>query len=200
MTTPDDTKKNAPEAAPARRGGPRANDRGRSRGPRDDRGRASFDRPKPEFDQKIISIRRVTRVVSGGRRFSFSIAMVIGDKKGSVGLGTGKGGDTALAIGKALKAARKNMIKVSLTKTSSIPAAVDAKYKSSKVVINPNRGRGLVAGSSVRDVLVLAGIKDVTSKILSGSKNKLNNAQAALKALSRFARARAPKETESAEA
>ena len=64
---------------------------------------SSFGRPKPEFDQKILSIRRVTRVVAGGRRFSFSVAMVIGDKKGSVGLGLGKAGDTSLAINKAIR-------------------------------------------------------------------------------------------------
>ncbi len=145
---------------------------------------ASFDRPKPEFDQKIIDIRRVTRVVAGGRRFSFSVALVAGDKKGSVGLGLGKSGDTSLAITKALRNAKKNMIKLKLTKTNSIPHEVDAKFASSKVFISPNRGRGLVAGSALRDILVLAGVKDVTAKIHSGSKNKLNNAKATIEALS----------------
>ena len=145
---------------------------------------ASFDRPKPEFDQKIIDIRRVTRVVAGGRRFSFSVALVAGDKKGSVGLGLGKSGDTSLAITKALRNAKKNMIKIKLTKTNSIPHEVDAKFASSKVFISPNRGRGLVAGSALRDILVLAGVKDVTAKIHSGSKNKLNNAKATIEALS----------------
>lgn len=144
----------------------------------------SFDRPKPEFDQKIIDIRRVTRVVAGGRRFSFSVALVAGDKKGSVGLGLGKSGDTSLAITKALRNAKKNMIKLKLTKTNSIPHEVDAKFASSKVFISPNRGRGLVAGSALRDILVLAGVKDVTAKIHSGSKNKLNNAKATIEALS----------------
>jgi len=148
------------------------------------RGRLSFDRPKPEFDQKIISIRRVTRVVAGGRRFSFSVAIAIGDKKGSVGLGTGKANDTALAITKALKSAKKNMIKLGLTKTMSISHEAKAKFSSSRLMIMPNKGRGIVAGSSVRDVLNLAGVKDVTSKIYSGSKNKLNNAKAAIMALS----------------
>src|SRR3989344_1418038 len=76
----------------------------------------SFVRPKPEFDQKILSIRRVTRVVAGGRRFSFSVALVAGDRKGNVGLGLGKAGDTSLAINKALRNAKKNMIKLKLTK------------------------------------------------------------------------------------
>ena len=169
----------APRGGDRPRGGKGAPRRGRSEG-------GSFDRPKPEFDQKIIDIRRVTRVVSGGRRFSFSVAMVIGDKKGSVGMGLGKAGDTALAIAKALKDAKKRMIKVNLTKTMSIPFPVTMKYASSRIMIMPNHGRGMVAGSAVRDVLNLAGIKDVTSKIHSGSKNKINNARAAIKALATF--------------
>lgn len=160
--------------------------RGR-RGSGGDRGKSFADRPKPEFDQKIISIRRVTRVVAGGRRMSFSVAMVIGNKKGSVGLGTGKAGDTALAIAKALKNAKKNMFKVRLTKDMSLPHDIGAKFCSSRVVLMPNRGRGLVSGSSVREILLLGGIKDVTSKVHSGSKNKLNNAQATLKALQTLA-------------
>jgi len=146
--------------------------------------RRSFDRPKPEFDQKILTIRRVTRVVAGGRRFSFSVAIAIGDKKGSVGFGIGKAGDTALAINKAIKSAKKHMIKIKTTKTGSIPFGVQAKYSSSIVAISPNNGRGLSAGSAVRDILRLAGVKDVTSKVHSGSKNKLNNAKAAIMALS----------------
>ncbi len=144
---------------------------------------SSFDRPKPEFDQKIIDIRRVTRVVAGGRRFSFSVALVAGDKKGSVGLGLGKAGDTSLAINKALRNAKKNMIKLNLTKTMSIPHEVSAKFSSSRVMIMPNHGRGLVAGSAIRDILNLAGVKDITAKIHSGSKNKLNNAKATMEAL-----------------
>ncbi len=154
---------------------------------------SSFDRPKPEFEQKIIDIRRVTRVVAGGRRFSFSVALVAGDKKGSVGLGTGKSGDTSAAINKALRAAKKNMIKLSLTKTHSIPHEVSAKFSSCKVVIMPNHGRGLVAGSAVRDILNLAGVRDITAKIHSGSKNKLNNAKATMAALSSVASPVLPK-------
>lgn len=144
---------------------------------------SSFGRPKPEFDQKILNIRRVTRVVAGGRRFSFSVALVAGDKKGSVGLGLGKAGDTALAINKAVRNAKKNMIKLNLTKTMSIPHEVYAKFSSSKVVIMPNKGRGLVAGSVIRDIVKLSGMKDVTGKIISNSKNKLNNAKAVMEAL-----------------
>jgi small subunit ribosomal protein S5 len=145
--------------------------------------RPSFERPKPEYDQKMVSIRRVTRVVAGGRRMTFAVALAIGDKKGSIGLGTGKGGDTSLAITKALRQAKKNLIKIKVTKEMSIPHEVSAKYSSSRVFIMPNKGKGLVAGSTVRDMLTLAGIKNVTAKIHSGSKNKLNNARAAYTAL-----------------
>ena len=144
---------------------------------------SSFSRPKPEFDQKIINIRRVTRVVAGGRRFSFSVALVAGDRRGSIGLGLGKAGDTSLAINKALRNAKKNMVKLKLTKTMSIPHEISAKFSSCRVKLMPNKGRGLVAGSAVRDIIKLAGIKDITGKILSGSKNKLNNAKAVMVAL-----------------
>jgi len=145
---------------------------------------SSFGRVKPEFDQKIINIRRVTRVVAGGRRFSFSVALVAGDKKGSIGLGLGKAGDTALAINKALRNAKKNMIRLNLTKTMSIPHELSAKFSSSYVKLLPNKGRGLVAGSVVRDIVKLSGMKDITGKIISNSKNKLNNAKAVMEALS----------------
>jgi small subunit ribosomal protein S5 len=145
--------------------------------------RRSFDRPKPEFDQKIISMRRVTRVMAGGRRFSFSVAMILGDKKGRVGVGVGKSPDTALAIGKAVKDAKKNMIKVGLTADMSIPHEVSAKYASSELTIFPNNGKGLVAGSAVRVMLNLAGVKDVTAKINTRSKNKINIARAVINAL-----------------
>lgn len=141
------------------------------------------DRARSEFTQKIISIRRVTRVVAGGRRFSFSVTMVLGDKKGRVGVGIGKASDTALAIEKATRQAKRNMITVRTTKEMSIPHDVEAKYGASHIAIKPAPGRGLVAGSSVRTILELAGVKDVTAKIFSRSKNKLNNAQATIKAL-----------------
>jgi len=147
---------------------------------------SSFGRPKPEFDQKIINIRRVTRVVAGGRRFSFSVALVAGDKKGSIGLGLGKAGDTALAINKAVRNAKKNMIKLNLTKTMSIPHELFAKFSSSQIILMPNKGRGLVAGSVIRDIIKLSGMKDITGKIISNSKNKLNNAKAVMTALSQI--------------
>ncbi|MDO8510102.1 MAG: 30S ribosomal protein S5 [bacterium] len=138
---------------------------------------------RSEFDQKIIDIRRVTRVVAGGRRFSFSVALVAGNHKGSVGVGIGKASDTALAIDKAVKDAKKQMIKVPLTKTGSIAHEVRAKYAASRVWITPAPGKGIVAGTSVRNVLELAGVTDITAKVLSGSKNRLNNARVAIEAL-----------------
>ncbi len=157
-----------------------ANDRRNQRRPR--RG-GRPERVRPEFDQKIISIRRVTRVMAGGRRFSFSVAMVIGDKRSKVGVGIGKAGDTQLAIEKAVRDAKKHMITVSMNKEGHIPHDVHTKYASSEVMMMPAPGRGLVAGSSVRTVLEHAGVKDVTAKIFSRSKNKLNNARAAVEAL-----------------
>lgn len=171
------------DRGPRRRGG--SNDRrgaGAAGGRRPRRG-GRPERPRPEFDQKIVSIRRVTRVMAGGRRFSFSVSMVIGDKKGKVGVGIGKAGDTQLAIEKAVRDAKKQMITVPMNKDSQIPHDVHVKYASSEVMMMPAPGRGLVAGSSVRTVLELAGVKDVTAKIFSRSKNKLNNARAAVEAL-----------------
>jgi small subunit ribosomal protein S5 len=171
------------EAAPVRgaRGGKGGKPGGRGgRAPRP-------PREKPEFDSKTISIRRVTRVVSGGRRFALSVAIVAGDRNGRIGLGTGKALDTQVAIEKALKAAKRNMITVKLSKVKSLQHDIDAKYKSARVMIMPNKGRGLIAGSSARTILALAGINNVTAKFYSGTKNKLNNARATMKALEQVA-------------
>jgi len=165
-------------AAPRGRGGPRRSGRPAQRGERVDR--------TPEFAQKIIGIRRVVRVMGGGRRFSFSVAMVIGDKKGRVGVGVGKAGDTALAIEKAIRDAKKHMITIVRTKTNSVPHNTEAKYGSTEIEIRPAQGRGLVAGASVRTVLELGGVTDVTTKVLSRSKNKTNIARAAIIALKKL--------------
>lgn len=150
-------------------------------------GRPRTPREKPEFDSKTISIRRVTRVVSGGRRFSLSVAIVAGDRNGRIGLGTGKALDTQVAIEKALKDAKKNMFTLRLSKNKSLLHDVTAKYNSAEVMIMPNKGRGLIAGSSARPILALAGLNDVTAKFYSGTKNKLNNARATMKALETLA-------------
>lgn len=164
-----------PRSGGDRRGG------GGNRGPR--RGGPREERARSEFDQKMIGIRRVARVMAGGRRFNFSAAIVLGDKKGRVGVGVGKAADTQLAIEKATRHAKRNMINLNLTKSRSIRHNVSAKFCASVVEIRPSPGRGLVAGSSVRSVLEMAGVTDVTAKLLSRSKNPINNARAAIQAL-----------------
>ncbi len=166
----------APVAEAPQRGRGRDN-RGRGRGtPR-------APRERGEFDQVTIAVRRVARVMAGGRRFSFSVAIAIGDKKGRVGVGLGKGADTALAIDKAVRDAKKHLITVARTDSNSIPHDVHAKYASSTVEIMPSPGRGLVAGSAMRSVLELAGVTDVVTKIHTRTKNKLTIARATVAAL-----------------
>lgn len=172
----------APQRGRAGRGGERSGRPGRGGGRRD----RGTDRVRSEYDQKTIALRRVSRVVAGGRRFSFSAAVVAGDKKGRVGVGIGKGGDTALALDKAFRDAKKNMIRLPLTESRSIPHDVEAKYSSAVVALRPSPTRGIVAGSSIRTVLEMAGATDITAKIHSRSKNKLNNARAAIAALKRL--------------
>lgn len=162
-----------PQRGQRGRGGQRPGGRGRERAPRE----------RSEFDQATLEVRRVARVMAGGRRFSFSVTVVIGDKKGRVGVGVGKGADTALAIDKAVRAAKKNLITVSLTKGRSIAHKVGAKYSSSTIEIIPSPGRGIVAGSAMRTVLEHAGITDVIAKIQTRSKNKLTIARATVAAL-----------------
>jgi small subunit ribosomal protein S5 len=156
---------------------PAARSRGRSTRPPRERG---------EFEQVTIDVRRVARVMAGGRRFSFSLVIVLGDKKGRVGVGLGKGLDTALAIDKATRDAKKHMFAVPRTASGSIPHQVSAKYASSTIEIIPSKGRGLVAGSAVRTVLDLAGVTDVVTKIHTRSKNKLTMARATVAALKKL--------------
>lgn len=183
MTTTEEVKTNAPAQDNSRgqsrpeRGGDRGGRRPNRRAPRRE-GRA-----KPEFDQKIVSLRRVTRVVAGGRRFAFSVCVVAGNRKGMVGVGQGKASDTPLAIEKAFRDAKKNMIIVNATKNMSIPHEVEAKYAASRVKIMPAPGKGILAGSSVRTVLELAGLREIGAKLLSRSKNSINNAYVAVAAL-----------------
>lgn len=171
--------------AGAGRGQGQGGARGGARGPRKG---GNAPRERSEFDQRILAIRRVARTTAGGRRFNFSVVVVIGNRKGGVGVGLGKAGDTSLAIDKAVRDARKNLLTIPLTKNASIAHDVEAKYCSAQVVMFPSAGRGLVAGSAIREVLELAGITDINAKILSGSKNKLNMAHAAIEALKKVRR------------
>lgn len=175
------------EASPSEQTPPARGGRGalRGRAPRE-RGRSRQPRERGEFEQVTIDARRVARVMAGGRRFNFSLVVVIGDRKGRVGVGLGKGVDTALAIDKATRDAKKNLFLVPRTSSGSIPHQVKAKYASSVVEIIPSEGRGLVAGSAVRTVLDLAGITDVVTKIHSRTKNKLTIARATVAALAKL--------------
>jgi small subunit ribosomal protein S5 len=141
-------------------------------------------KPK-EFDQKLLDLARVTRVVRGGRRFRFRATIVIGNRKGKVGMGVAKGADVSTAISKAFNKAKKSLIKVNIYK-GTIPHVVRCKYKSAKVILKPARkGRGIIAGGAVRQVADLVGISDLSAKIL-GKGNKINNAKAVLEGLTRF--------------
>lgn len=143
---------------------------------------------KSEFDQKLLDLARVTRVVKGGRRFSFRATMVIGNRKGRVGVGVAKGADVSEAIKKGYNDAKKNMITVN-THGKTIAFDVFSKLGSAKVLLKPAReGKGIIAGGAVRSVVTLAGIKDIVSKSL-GTSNKLNVARATIKALKMLERA-----------
>lgn len=146
-------------------------------------------REKPEFDQKLLDLARVTRVVKGGRRFRFRATLVIGNRKGKVGVGVGKGSDVSDSINKAFNDAKKKMITVSMRKNT---IAHDIKYKlgSAKIILKPaTAGKGVIAGGAVRAVVDLAGIKDIVSKSL-GTSNKLNVARATVAALDTLSNAR----------
>ncbi len=141
-------------------------------------------KPKDEFDSVVLDLARVTRVTKGGKQMRFRAVVVVGNKKGKIGLGVAKGPDVAIAVEKSTRLAKKNLISVPLTENFSIPHEVETKFGSAKLYIRPvSGGKGLVAGGPVRIVLDLAGIKNANAKIISSSKNKLNNATAAIIAL-----------------
>ncbi len=143
-------------------------------------------KPKSEFKEKVLDMRRVTRVVAGGKRFRFRATVVIGDEKGRVGVGVAKGLDVAQAVDKAKLNAKKKLITISL-KDRTLPHEVDAKFSAAKVIIKPaKKGHGLKAGGAVRVVLLLAGVRDATAKCMGRTKNKLTNALAAVEALKKL--------------
>ena len=134
------------------------------------------------FDQVIIEIARVTRVMKGGKRMRFRACVVLGDRKGKVGMAVAKARDVTLAVNKAATKARKNLIHI-VTVNDTIPHQARAKFKAAKVLLKPApKGSGIIAGGAVRSVLDLAGVANVVAKIL-GSNNKINNVKAALAAL-----------------
>ncbi len=144
------------------------------------------DRPRDEFQTKLLDLARVTRVTGGGKRMSFRAVVVAGDKKGKVGIGVDKGRDVSQAIEKATRRAKRDLVSVVMVE-GTIPHEVKAKYGPAIILLKPQKkGRGLVAGGAVRTICDLAGIKNISSKILSGSKNKLNNARATMEALKKL--------------
>ncbi|MDZ4221611.1 MAG: 30S ribosomal protein S5 [Patescibacteria group bacterium] len=148
------------------------------RGPR--RGES---RERDEFDQVILDLARVTRVMAGGKRMRFRACVAIGDRNGKVGIGLAKGADVQLAISKATNDAKKNLVPIVVTDTGTIPHQVRIKNRSAHIFLKPApSGTGVIAGSVVRQILELTGIRDVVAKIM-GTGNKVNNAQTLMDAL-----------------
>jgi len=144
---------------------------------------------KREFESKLLDLARVTRVTGGGKKLSFRATIIAGDKSGKVGIGLAKGKDVEQAVRKAERQAKKNMIKVPII-NETIPYSVGAKFCSARVLLRPQiKGKGIIAGGPVRTVCSLAGIKNVSAKILSKSKNKINNALATIEALKKLKKA-----------
>ena len=151
------------------------------------RKRPEGPKEKPEFEQKLLDIRRTARMVAGGRRFSFRALVVIGNKQGRVGVGIAKGADVTIAVSKAVDQAKKVLIDIPLNENKSIPKMVEAKYSAARVMLKPaEKGRGIIAGGAVRVICSLAGIENVVSKIIGRTTNKLNNARATIEALKKL--------------
>lgn len=141
---------------------------------------------KEKFESKLLSLDRVTHVRAGGKKLRFRATVVIGNRAGKVGIGTSSATDVALAVEKAINQAKKNVIEVPIV-NDTIPHQVYAKFGPAKIILKPQRkGMGLVAGGTVRIVCQLAGIKNISSKILSRSTNPLNNAFATFEALKKL--------------
>jgi len=163
------------------RGGQHVGQGGRG-GRAEKRGDKRFGGGKDEMEQRILDIARVTRVMKGGKRMSFRACVVLGDKKGNIGTGLGKGADVTMAVNKAVNQAKKHMIMVNMI-NDTIPHEVRMTIGAASIMFKPaQKGRGVIAGGVVRVILELAGVKNVTSKIL-GTNNKINNANCTIEAL-----------------
>ena len=155
----------------------------KNRKPRNNNSERRVSKPKTDLEDKVIEIRRVTKVVKGGRQFRFAATVVVGNKKGLVGLGTGKAKEMPDAVKKATAMASKNVVKIDLIDNRTISHDITVKEGAVRVMLKPAKeGTGVKAGGPVRDVLELAGVKDVLSKSL-GSSTKINAARATLRAL-----------------
>lgn len=145
--------------------------------------RSGREKEKSEFDSNILDLARVTRVTEGGKHMSFRALVVVGDRKGRVGFGVEKGKDVQIGVDKATRQAKKNLIKVPMV-NETIPHAVYMKFKAAKVMLKPApRGSGIIAGGAVRVVLDLAGVPNVSSKIVGKTKNKITIIKATFEAL-----------------
>jgi small subunit ribosomal protein S5 len=141
---------------------------------------------KPAFDQYILDLARVTRVTEGGKHLSFRACVILGDRKGRVAYGIAKGKDVQLGVEKAVRQAKKNFIAVPIV-NETIPHWVESKFKAARVMLKPApRGSGIIAGGAVRAVLELAGVPNVSSKILARTKNKILLVKATFDALKKF--------------
>jgi len=139
-------------------------------------------RQEKEFDEKVIQVNRVSKKTKGGNQIGFSVLMVVGDKKGKVGVGLGKAPDVLSSIKKGVRRAKKHMFKVPM-KNTTIPHDIRVKFGAAKIMLKPAPpGSGIIAGGAVRAVMEAAGIKDVSSKVL-GTRNKASNVYATIKAL-----------------
>lgn len=144
--------------------------------------RPAAEAEEKQFEESVVNIDRVARVVKGGRRFRFRALVVVGDRKGKVGIGIAKGADVTSAVSKAVESAKKHLITVNLYK-DTIPHEAEAKVGGARILIKPAAaGTGLIAGGVVRTVLEVAGVRNVLSKSL-GSSNKINTAYATIAAL-----------------
>ena len=141
---------------------------------------------KDEFESKLLDLARVTKVTGGGKTMRFRAVIVAGNKMGKVGIGAAKGLDVSQAIEKATRVAKKNLRDIPMSE-GTIPFEIEAKFGPSRVILKPQKkGKGLVAGGTVRIICSLAGIQDISSKTLSRTRNKLNNAQATMQALAKL--------------
>ncbi len=149
-------------------------------------GRRHDKREKPEMDQFVLDLSRVTRVTKGGKHLSFRACVIIGDRKGKVGFGLAKGKDVQMGVEKAVHQAKKHMITVPIV-NETIPHSVSYKFKAAVILLKPApKGSGIIAGGAVRALLELAGVPNVSSKILGKTKNKVTIVKAVFEALQIF--------------